>query len=545
MPHRLSIIVYVLFLFSVVKSTTFTPGNIVVLQLGSSTLPYSTASANNQVVIGNLLEFTPTGSLVQTISLGDRLSFSTVDTFSAQLSRSEDDRYLFLSGFDAGEGTINVDSTFSNKTARVVAKIKFDGTVDTSIKIKSSFDGGLVRCIASDNGDDVYLFGTDKVNGDRVVIINTSAPTYSQYDTILCVSGSFRGCDIHDDRLFGTGDDGFVYAIEDLHSFEPGLPDAIFDPAFPPTSRKVSQQFVADIGGIHLTGDFPHTKAWVASQSSCLNQLTFADNTPIDYVKDFGYLDSGNDLFDGQTKNLTYNGATTLCDSIPICAGFTFFWNASFYSPPRAWTPDTFVSMYLKGPFFYFTQMDETQPETWWTYQKPQTSGNFNLESAGTVTSPCEASKQTGIFHLADNEDKNTGNVLLYFTTVDGSKLYAYDTTAQSTRLVATAPANTVFRGVEMAPFYGYIPPTPPSKKEADLTAGNYTEEIVIPLVMIVLLGAIVWIYKKDEVLQSVNYLGAFLVPGRKSKGNETVSLLGPKKLSVEEAIKRTSPIKV
>jgi hypothetical protein len=537
-----------LFISTVVQSITFTPGNVVVLQLGSSTLPFTTAVTNNQVVSGSLLEYSPSGSLIQTISLGKDFSFSTADSFGAQLSRSENDRYLFVSGFDAVEGTRNVDATFANNTARVVAKVKFDGTVDSSTKIKSSFDGGVIRCIASDDGDDVYLFGTDVVHGDRVVIVNTSAPSYSQYDTIFCVSGSFRGCDIHDDRLFGTGEDGYVYAIEDLHSFEPGLPDAVFDPAFPPTSRKVSPQSDPSIGGIQFTGAFPDTIAWVGSQTQCMNRFTFIDNTPTSYVKDFGYLDAGNDLLDGETKNLNYNGATTLCDSIPICAGFTFFWNASFYSPPRPWTPDTVVSMYLKGPFFYFTQMDETQPETWWTYQKPQTSGNFNLARSGSVTPPCVESQQTGIFNLADNEDESTGKVLLYFTTTDGTKLYSYDTTAQITRLIATAPTNTVFRGVAMAPFYGYIPPAP-AKNKSDLTAGNYTEEIVIPLVIVILLGAIVWIYEKERVLKVVNYIGTFFVSGGSTSsrfpGGETTSLLGPKVLTPEEAKRRTSPIKV
>jgi hypothetical protein len=549
------LLLLLLLLCIVVKSNPFTSGNVVVLVLGSDNLPYSTARTQNKVISGSLFEYTSSGTLVQTIPLSSntRLSFSTNDIYGSQLSRSEDNRYLFVSGFESSEGAINVDATLSNKTARVIGKIKFDGSIDTSMRIKSCFNGGLVRCIASDSGDDIYLFGTDTVNGDRVVIFNTSAIPYSDYDTIQVVQGKFRGCDIQDDRLFGSGDDGYIYAIEDLHSYEPGLPDAIFDPAFPPTIRKVTTLPDLSIGGLQFTGEFPNTLAWVGSQSSCLNQFSFIDQTPISYVKDFGYLDAGNDLYDGNTLNLTYAGATTLCDSISICAGFTFFWNASYYNPPRPWTPQTYVGTYLKGPFFYFTQMDETVTETWWTFQKPQTSGNFYLQKNKTVSQPCISSKQSGIFNLADNEDILTGNVQLFFTTLDGTQLYMFDNTAQTTRLIATAPQNTVFRGVAMAPFYGPIPSPNPSKKEADLSAGNLTESIVIPLVMIFLLSGIVWIYAKEKVMTVFLTIGNFVIhlSGGTSPSSQTrfygekVSLLSPIKLSAEEAKRRTSPIKV
>ena len=472
----------------------FTPGNVVALRLGSASFPFAAAQGSGRTVPAFLDEFSPSGALVQTLALpaaaaaappgGARLTVSSQDAWAGGLQRSQDEAMLLLGGFDADAGAYGVDATWANVTNRVVARVRYDGSVDTSLRVTSAFhgdpssrSGGTIRFAASDAGADVYAAGTDALNGAQIAFLNQTRG--AALDTALCVSGSFRGCDIHEDRLYATGADGWVYAIEDLRSYRPGLPDAAFDFAYPPTARKVSQPQNVDgsIAGIDLTGAQVEgsTAAWVASADStrCLDTYDFNDYTPTTYTFDYGYLDGGrNDLFGGATQLLDLKGAEALCDSIEICAGFTFFYNASYYTPARPWTPATKLQTYMKGPFFWFTRTgkDEDEGSTneyWYSFQKPATSGNFNLTSRSTQSAPCRApasSGRGGFFDVAADDDSVPGQVpFVYFSTGDGSRLVKLDVASGAVAVLASAPSGSVYRGITMAPTAGGPPPAPAS----------------------------------------------------------------------------------
>ena len=356
----------------------FTQGNVVALRLGSATAPFAVAQRYQQTAEAYLDEYSPAGALVQSIALpasaaaaarlgpgSARLSVSSRDAFAGGLSRSQDGMLLLLGGFDADAGVAGADASFANVTNRVVAKVFADGSLDTTTRLRAGFHGnpatgvgGCIRFAASDDGTDVYVAGTNALDGPMIAFVN-----YSQYankdgtDTVVCVRGDFRGSDVHEDRLFATGTDGWVYAIEDLRSVRPGLPSALFDSAYPPTSRKIIPPSSRDtaIAGLDLTGAFVEgsTRAWVASGDAtrCLDQYSLVDWTPEDYVFDYGYLDGGkNDIYGGETKLLNLAGAKALCDTLDQCAGFTFFYNASFYDPPRPWKPEMPLQTYMKGP---------------------------------------------------------------------------------------------------------------------------------------------------------------------------------------------------
>ena len=61
------------------------------------------------------------------------------------------------------------------------------------------------------------------------------------------------------------------------------------------------------------------------------------------------------------------------------------------------------------------------------------------------------------------------GSFILYACT--SSKLYSYDTLFNLKTLIATAPANSVFRGVAMPPSVGMLAATPPTTRSATTSA--------------------------------------------------------------------------
>jgi hypothetical protein len=517
----------------------FSAGNVVALRLGSESFPFATMRSSGRTVPAFLDEYSPSGALVQSIALpasagvapggGACCTVSSLDAYAGGLQRSQDESLLLVGGFDANAGSsaASADFSFANQTSRVVARVRADGSVDTSLRLTSYFSGnlgsggGTIRLAASDNGADVYAAGTDALYGNGIVFANQTIGS-AALDTIKCVLGDFRGCEIHEDRLFATSSDGWIYAIEDLRSYRPGLPDAAFDMAYPPTARKVSQPQVVDgaIAGIDLSGDLSDggTIAWVASGDSkrCLDSYDFNSYAPEDYTFDFGYLDGGkNDLFGGSTRLLDLPGAKALCDSIEICAGITFFYNASFYSPPRPWTPQTKLQTYLKGPFFWFTRTGDDKDEgdiseLWYSFQKPAVSGNFNFTIRSSTSAPCSTGS-FGFFDLAVDDDSVPGQVpSVYFSAGDGLSLVKLDVATNTPKLFARAPAGSIYRGIAMAPTTNG-PPLPPSNAAQagpPASPGSVAAGILTPLILVAA-GAYLFVYRRAETAEALKAAAA------------------------------------
>jgi len=516
----------------------FTPGSVVALRLGSASAPFASAQQQQKTAVAFLDEYSPSGALVQSIALpasaaaaarlgpgSARLTVSTRDEFAGGLSRSQDGTLLLLGGFDADGGAAGVDSTWANTTARVVARVSAGGAVDTTTRVRSAFhgnpatgEGGCIRFAASDDGTDVYAAGSNALDGAGIVFVNYTAK--AERDTAPCVSGDFRGCDIHEDRLFATGADGWVYAIEDVRSVRPGLPDKLFDLAYPPMARKVSQGANVDpaIAGLDVTGAYAEgsTAAWVASGDAarCLDQYAMNDYTPADYVFNYGYLDGGrNDLFGGATQLLDLAGAKALCDSIDECAGFTFSCNASYYTPVRPWTPGTKVNTYMKGPFFWFTRTGDGKEgeitENWFSFQKPSTSGNFNLTSVKSIGGPCSGSAgqgRGGFFDIAADDESVPGRVpTVYLSSGDGSALLKYDTASGATTLFVTAPAGSIFRGITMAPTTGAPTPSNNNGGGGGAAPGGPVAGALIAVFLIASCGGgYAWVYHQQATKRAL-----------------------------------------
>ena len=139
----------------------FTPGNIVVAVVGDGTGTLSAAAAPVFLV-----EYTPTGTLVQTVALpattsgtSHALTASGSATSELNLTRSGDGRYLVLTGYDATVGTTGVASTTVATVSRVVGRVAADGTVNTTTLVTDAFNGNNIRAAYSPDGTVFYAVG--------------------------------------------------------------------------------------------------------------------------------------------------------------------------------------------------------------------------------------------------------------------------------------------------------------------------------------------------------------------------------------------------
>jgi len=106
------------FITALCARAQFTPGNIVVTRTGSVAAPAALTTNTTQV---SLVEYTPSGTLVQTIPLvstgTDKLTISGLGSggtsLEGQLSLSQDRNYLSLIGYDVPAGELTTNTAIS------------------------------------------------------------------------------------------------------------------------------------------------------------------------------------------------------------------------------------------------------------------------------------------------------------------------------------------------------------------------------------------------------------------------------------------------
>lgn len=201
------------------QAAPFTPGNVVVVRVGDG----GTAALSGSATAVFLLEYTPAGTLVQTIALptavsgaNRALTASGTATSELNLTRSADGRYLVLTGYDAAPGTASITATAAAATNRVIGRVAADGTVDTSTRLSDAFDAAGIRAAASANGQSFYAVGAN--SGVRYVpfgssgastALTTAAPTNNRYVNV------FRG------SLFVSSASGSNFGVSQVGT---GLP---------------------------------------------------------------------------------------------------------------------------------------------------------------------------------------------------------------------------------------------------------------------------------------------------------------------------------
>ena len=139
----------------------FTPGNFVVVRVGDGSGSLSSASTATF-----LLEYAPDGTLVQTVPLPTASSGSQAaltetgtSTTDGSLTRSQDGRYVVLTGYNTPPGTASLSGTTAATVNRVVGRIGGGGDIDTSTKLSDAFGGTTVRGAATADGESFYVVG--------------------------------------------------------------------------------------------------------------------------------------------------------------------------------------------------------------------------------------------------------------------------------------------------------------------------------------------------------------------------------------------------
>lgn len=217
----------------------FTPGNIVVVRIGTGTTALTSAA---QTVY--LDEYTPCGLLVQSIQLpvttsgaNKRLTLPMYDVTEGYLSLSRDGQNLVLAGYDAAPGTASVSTTTSASVNRVIALVNMDGTINTSTALTDAFPSTVIRSATAD-GNKIWMVG-----GSQGVRYTTSGSTSST----LIASTTGRSISITDSTLYMSSTAGSIR----MATVGSGLPVTGSQPvtALPgfPVSGSPYQFFLADM----------------------------------------------------------------------------------------------------------------------------------------------------------------------------------------------------------------------------------------------------------------------------------------------------------
>ncbi|WP_127124884.1 T9SS type A sorting domain-containing protein [Pseudoflavitalea rhizosphaerae] len=169
-------------LFTNCLAQSFTPGNFVVVRIGSGIAPLEAGVA--QPVY--LDEYNSCGDLVRSIPMpvavngsNKRLTLpiSTSDYTEGYISRSQDGSKLALAGYDADPGTTGVSATTSTAVKRVVAIIDQNGAVNTSTAL-SAFSSQVVRGAVTD-GPNIWVSG----GSGGIMYTTTGSTTHTQITT--------------------------------------------------------------------------------------------------------------------------------------------------------------------------------------------------------------------------------------------------------------------------------------------------------------------------------------------------------------------------
>lgn len=143
-------------------SQTFTPGNFVVVRIGSGATVLAAGEAQPVFVD----EYNSCGDLVRSIPMPVAVSgsnkrltlpISTSDYTEGYISLSQDGTKLALAGYDADPGTAAVSATATTTVKRVIGIVDANGTVNTTTAL-SAFSSQAVRA-AVINGSDIWVSG--------------------------------------------------------------------------------------------------------------------------------------------------------------------------------------------------------------------------------------------------------------------------------------------------------------------------------------------------------------------------------------------------
>lgn len=203
--------------------SAFTAGNILTLRVGESAGPALT-SASQPLFLD---EYTPTGTFVQSVPLpfaqnalganNRKFTMSGTSTSEGYLNLSPDGQYLTFAGYDAAPGVLAITGTSAATTNRVVARVTYNGGINTTTRIADGYDANNVRSAATVDGNAFWTGGAGTGGGARYVALGSTG-TSTQLSTTIT---NTRGTAIYNSQLYCTSQSGSNIGVNTVGT---GLP---------------------------------------------------------------------------------------------------------------------------------------------------------------------------------------------------------------------------------------------------------------------------------------------------------------------------------
>jgi hypothetical protein len=152
-----------------------TAGNIVVLRAGDGTTTLGATAAGV-----SLLEYTRTGTLVQTINVSatgtSALTVRGSSTTEGILSISPNGQFISFAGHRADAGSAN-PNTATPAVDRVIGVLNTAGNVDTTRALPGTFTGDSVRSAVTADGTNFYVGGAGSTTTGGIQYYNGTTTT--------------------------------------------------------------------------------------------------------------------------------------------------------------------------------------------------------------------------------------------------------------------------------------------------------------------------------------------------------------------------------
>lgn len=188
------------FAATLANATSFTPGNLAVLQVGDGSAPLTSAATNVFV-----LELTTSGSLVQSIAIptsgGNVMSCIGSSGTEGYLGRSTNGGLITFAGYAIPPGLTNAATSNATIVARCEGSLDASGTFTRgSTGSTTMFSGSNARSAVSD-GINFWLGGTGSATGNQGIWYSANGGTPTQINP-----GNYRVVKIYNGSLyFSTG----------------------------------------------------------------------------------------------------------------------------------------------------------------------------------------------------------------------------------------------------------------------------------------------------------------------------------------------------
>ncbi len=231
--------------FGAMAQTPFLPTSLVVYRVGDGAAPLR--SVSTQVFLD---EFSPTGTLIQSIAMPTQTNGSNValtasgsSASEGLLTRSVNGKYLVLGGYNTDTGFAGVTGSAGSAIRRVVARVDAAASINTTTQLGvGDFLSSNIRGVASVDGSQFWMTGSG--TGVRHCMFGDSGTRVSS----SAIAANFRGIHIFDNQLYVTSTSG---STKGLFSVGTGLPvdtgtALTLIPGFP-TSASPYQFFFADL----------------------------------------------------------------------------------------------------------------------------------------------------------------------------------------------------------------------------------------------------------------------------------------------------------